>query len=335
MKKIGIVTIESLNYGNRLQNYALQEVVKSLGYNVETIRRVNHKALKQVIKRLIPIINLKANKMADFNKLINFSDFVIGRDDYPETIDKEYDYFICGSDQIWNPLIWFAGGKCDFLQFASHEKRISYAASFGINEIPDEYKDIYSDYLKCFHKLSVREEQGVSIIKNLADRDAEVVLDPTMLLSSSEWKRVAKKSRYIPIEKYVLVYLLGPASDECKEAIEYYSKTMKVFNIRQKFFGNQEIPIGPAEFLYAIEHASIVLTDSFHCTVFSVIFERPVYTFNRVGIEMSSRIKTLHSMLGIFQTDYKNIEINMNDAKENIEFLKVKSLDYLKRALHE
>lgn len=103
----------------------------------------------------------------------------------------KYDYFITGSDQVWNPHYNFIGTS-DLLAFAKPEQRISYSASFGVDEIPDEKKKEYTENLSQFMALSVREKRGAEIIKELTGKDAQVVLDPTMLLTSDQWSKVEK-----------------------------------------------------------------------------------------------------------------------------------------------
>lgn len=178
-------------------------------------------------------------------------------------LSEQFDYFIAGSDQIWNPYYDFVG-TTELLEFARPEQRISYAASFGVNEISDEKKEVYAKNLSQFKALSVREKRGAEIIKELTDREAKVVLDPTMLLTIEQWSKVEKKSKFIPKKKYGLVYSLGEKNTDFENAINLYGKEMKIFDIRTLQKNGREIPVGPAEFLYLIHHAEIILTDSFH-----------------------------------------------------------------------
>lgn len=335
MNKIGIVTIVSNNFGNRLQNYALQEILKEIGCSVETMRRAPKKqSMKDKIKSICQILlQTKGAKFQQFDKNINFADHVLSRDNFPVGLDNEYDYFIVGSDQVWNPNYDFVAGECDFLTFAAPSKRIAYAPSFGVNVIPKEKQAFFSERLNSFASLSVREEAGAKIIRELTGKDAPVVLDPTLMLSGDQWKRVMRPSKAIPKGKYALVYALGEQMDEFKEAIVYYGTQMQVFNIREIMNNGRELPIGPAEFLYAISNATVVLTDSYHCTVFALIFGKDVYTFERSGISMNSRIKTLHQLLGIEQKDYKKIRIDTQAVHDNILKLQAESMQYIRHAL--
>lgn len=178
MKKVAIVTILSNNLGNRLQNYALQEVVESLGFEVETIQK-GHKNnnlsrfMKYNIKKL-----LKKNdwKFRDFDRKINWSSYTLKEQDKKAEIAEKYDYFLAGSDQVWNPT--FAGTTDDsFLTFAPKEKRIAYAASFGVDNIPiDSYKK-FEKYMKGFSAISVREQRAVQMVEQYDNCYAELVLD--------------------------------------------------------------------------------------------------------------------------------------------------------------
>lgn len=215
MKKVAIVTIESLNYGNRLQNYALQEILKSLSCSVKTLHRVHEsKTVTSCAKRMAQnILQTKAAKFRQFDANIDFSDVILGKDDYPNGLAEKFDYFVVGSDQVWNPYYAFAGGECDFLTFAKNDQKISYAASFGVSIIPEKKEIEYAEYLKSFKSISVREHQGSIIVKKLSDRDATVVLDPTLLLDEEDWMKVEKKSLCRPKGKYVFVYALGDKTD--------------------------------------------------------------------------------------------------------------------------
>lgn len=332
MKKVAIVTIESFNYGNRLQNYALQEVIRSLGYDVKTLHRVKHtynfKALVQ------DLLQTKGAKFRSFDKNIDFSDIAIKANDYPLGLAKKFDYFIAGSDQVWNPYYDFVGA-CDLLCFAKANQRISYAASFGVDFIPDDKKEIYINNLKEFKALSVRETSGANIIKELIGKDVEVVLDPTMLISRDQWIKMEKE--YKITKPYVLVYALNNKSDDFDNAIKYYQNEYDIFDIRT-IKNNKEIAIGPSEFLYLIHHAQMILTDSFHAAVFSLIYHKKFMVFKRSDMDMSSRIVSLANIIGA-NDKLVNNNLDCSDGLD-YEFVdklfareKEKSLNYLKKAL--
>lgn len=342
MKKIAIVTIESLNYGNRLQNYAMQEVLKSFGCYVKTLHRINEdKTLRACVKRQIQnILQTKAAKFRRFDANIQYADIVVGRDDCPEGLAKKFDFFVAGSDQIWNPYYDFVAGKCDFLTFASDNQKISYAASFGISSLPLERKEEYASYLKSFKAISVREKQGAGIVEKLINRKATVVLDPTLLLDDKKWQKIEKKPQCCPKYRYVFVYALGEKSERFKAKIEQAKKGYGIFDVRAVQKNGRELPIGPSEFIYLLRNAEMILTDSFHATAFSIIFHKKFITFNRPGLNMNSRIESLAELIGkksclngcgdlVCETeiDYMKVDTLLNEEHR-------KSIEFLKRALN-
>lgn len=343
MKKVAIITIESLNYGNRLQNYALQEVLKSFGYSVNTVHRnYEPKSVKVYMKRAVQnLMQTKAAKFRKFDKKIEFSDVVLKRDDYPDGLADEFNYFIVGSDQVWNPHYDFVAGKCDFLAFARDDQKISYAASFGVSEIPSERKLEFATYLKNFKAISVRENRGAKIVEELADRKAMVVLDPTLLLNENDWRKVEKKSSFCPKRKYVFVYALGNKSNRFKEKIEQLKDRYEIFDVRTLQMNGRELPIGPSEFLYLIRNAEEILTDSFHATVFSIIFHKKFITFNRPGLNMNSRIESLAEVVGAKNrlTEYGDLncetEIDYVKVDKALQEERRSSIEFLKDALSD
>lgn len=340
-KKIAIVTIVTVNFGNRLQNYALQNVLEKMHYSVYTLRRCDEKKeVKDYIKSIAQtVLHTKGLKFKRFNNNIHFAEDIVTRDECPQDLADRYDYFISGSDQVWNPHYDFVAGKCDFLAFAKNNQKVSYAASFGVNEIPDERKKEFTENLKTFKAISVREKQGAKIVKDLTDREATVVLDPTLLLDENEWRMVEKKSRCCPKRQYVFVYALGDKNDRFKKKIKQLSEKYEIFDVRLIQKNGKELPVGPSEFLYLLRNAEIILTDSFHATVFSIIFHKRFITFNRSGLNMNSRIESLAELIGeknrinqygdlVCETeiDYKNVGVAIEKEKE-------KSLAFLAKAL--
>ena len=342
MKKVAIVTIESMNYGNRLQNYALQEVLQSIGCEVETFHReIIRKGVKERIKRLMQnIFRTKALRFRQFDSNIKFSNILVGRDDYPDGLSDQFDYFVVGSDQVWNPHYDFVAGKCDFLMFANDTQKISYAASFGVSDIPREKKREFAERLSKFRVISVRETQGAKIIKDLTGREVPVVLDPTLLLNESKWRKVERKPSFCPKHKYAFVYALGDKSEQFKEKIEQLEGKYEIFDVRAMQKNGKERPVGPSEFLYLIRNSEVVLTDSFHATVFSIVFHKKFITYNRQGLNMNSRIVSLAELVGAMNrlTEYGDLNcetgINCENVNEVLKEERRKSIDFLKNALN-
>ena len=309
MKRIGITINDNNNYGNRLQNYAVQEYLKRLGFEVETLRNAEvYNDKKKFILRLIKK-KLKENKhnlterdrcFKVFNNNIKFSENKITAFSH---IKNKYDYFIVGSDQVWNPNI----GRLrdvDLLNFADSKQRISLSASFGVN---------------CISK----EEAGKRIINDILPRnDVEVLIDPTMLLTADEWDKVAKKPKQLDNlknKRYILTYFLGNLSMDKKGKIEEIAQknNCEIINILDK--NSPFYQTGPSEFLYLEKNAILICTDSFHSCVFSILYNRPFLVFQREGNvnKMNSRIETL---LNKFKLEDREVNENITDDKLKYDY---------------
>lgn len=329
MKKVAIITINSQNYGNRLQNYALQTVLEKLGCEVTTLNRdLSHISFSYKLRNYIHYI-WKTNKTTNFfkfDKLIKWSNNVYNSN--LDQLNKEYDFFVAGSDQIWNPYYAFTGTELDFLTFTSTNKKIAYAASFGVSELPEEKIYEFQKKLYGFEKISVREDAGAKIIENLTEKKVPVVLDPTMLLNVEHWRKLEKRPIKMTNEKYTLVYCVESMSDELKIKVEQEKKKGLVLEIKK--FENKEWAIGPAEFIYLIDHADKLITDSFHGTVFSILFHTPFVICKRDGINMNSRIDTL---LNCFELNDNLTAERFMNADKILTLKREESLSFLKKAL--
>ena len=306
------------NYGNLLQNYALQQVLRRYVARVDTIwvqpdnfmpRCWWHWSWKQPIKYVLDWKNFRSDmlsgsvgyEMARQVKMRDFADRYIsyryGVQDFARLAD-EYDVFVVGSDQVWNPI--FAPEDEYFLGFAPERKRLSYAASISIPEIPAEHRERFIHGIKGMHSLSLREQAGADLIRELTGREAEVHVDPTMLLTADEWRAVERVPAWYHGEDYVLTYFLGTRPPEVDALL---AKTgLRVVNLLD-MADYVAYTTGVDEFIWAIEHASLVYTDSFHGTVFSILFRRPFVACNRVGTateeNMGSRLDTLLGYFGL------------------------------------
>lgn len=353
MKKIGIITPNGYyNYGNRLQNYALQEVLKSFDYDVETlivrcrkphvsidprddrgerdepcflkrvINRPMHENMGILLKRVNRVlgkrkrerrqlliaeaVKQREEKFIDFSRLyINEKDYSITGESFPAEHVDEFSYFVVGSDQVWNPFYHWGMTPTYWLDFAPKEKRISYAASFGVGCIPDEYKELYSNYLNNMRSLSVRELDGARLVTELTGReDVSVNVDPVLLLSKEHWHKLARPSSAKPSGSYILTYFLGTISDDVAVQINTVAKQLgaEVVNLAKEDDLRAYVA-DPAEFLDYINNADLFYTDSFHGSAFSVLFGTCFVVCPRMGSEvdqsMLSRIDTLLSMFDL------------------------------------
>lgn len=369
MNKVAIFTLNGYyNYGNRLQNYAMQEILKSLNLDVETIinnrKSTNNKKLKDRIYNLLKcqpneIYNKLYNKFSkngiDYNtnkrtevfkkftlEYINETDYSISKDNIPKGLSIIYDYFITGSDQVWNPRN-LHGSSVYFLTFAEEHKRIAYAPSFGVSEIKPEFLENYKEWISGMHKLSVREDDGAKIIKELTGRDAPVLVDPTLLITREKWLSIAKEASNKPKVRYLLTYFLGGIPDNYKNQIKNIVKENKleVINLgdnREK----DTYRTGPSEFIDYINDCSIFFTDSFHGAVFSILLEKPFIVFKRAGsTSMYSRIDTLLNKFELNDRKAENMpweenvfEIDFSHVPPILEAERKKSIEYLKNALN-
>lgn len=353
MAKIGIVTITNngSNYGNALQNYAVKRVYENLGHNAITIYSVDGAeyctSMKYKLKMWIKAHSFLKSSLP-FRRELAFTSFrkKYLNDSHPVTeqqIDAQimdYDYFSVGSDQVWNFEFRCNSIHKDFLllKFSPKEKRIAYSASFGISKLQINYIDVFEKALNGFKAISVRENEGKKIVESLIHKEASILIDPTLMLSREEWDEI-KNNKINEKEKYVVVYFLGNMTEVLKKDLaELKEKGYKVHH-----FLNKEDPdlysAGPREFISWISGASCVLTDSFHASVFSFIYNKPFYIYERCDHEesMMSRIETLLSTFQLKNRLRSEVEqINLNcDYSEAYEILKkeqVKTYQFLNNA---
>ena len=382
MIRIGILSHyhNSTNYGGALQAYALCKVLNDMGYDSEQIdvdcfaecKNLTETVsiTKKIIRKIKPIYRglntlryhkskvLRCNLQSafrDFNE--NFIPHSAKKYDcknIAETLDR-YDIFIVGSDQVWNPIWYF---EPFFLSFApSDVPKISYAASIAQSKLSLDVKQIYKQHLKDFCAVSVREENAVELLKDISPVDVEYVLDPTLLLDDGEWKHIASKK--IVDKPYVFCYFLGENNKIRSIAKEYAHKhNLVLVNIQHATgqYHKSDIDYGdirleapsPNDFLSLTEYADMVFTDSFHACVFSLIFKRQFFVFEREGhTNMSSRITSLMNLYKTenrlcntverVNTEYIYRQQNIDYSKTGLlsEQKKRASIDFLVRNLNE
>ncbi len=349
MKKIGILTIiDNDNYGNRLQNYAITKII-SIFSSTTAITLNNREFLndrKYYFLRKMKYLNSKDTYSINLKRKMNFMEF----NNYINFNQKElnpfvkynnFDFVLCGSDQVWNPNF----GRlrdADLLCFVKPDKRIAFSASFGVNDIPENMKNRVGKALKKFKAISVREDAGKKIVEELTGRtDVEVLVDPTMLLTDKEWDEVSKKPKMLKSDKYILNYFLGDLSDARKNEINRVAKEngCKVINILDK--ESQFYECGPSEFLYLEKHAFLICTDSFHSSVFGILYNTPFLVFEREdnNVSMNSRLDTLFSKFKLENRKYKgkisneDLKCDYTEAYKILEIERDKSIKFLKNAL--
>lgn len=302
--KAGLLTFHHAHhYGAQLQAYALMRKTESAGADCEVINYVRpdttegNRLFKKGLSARALLSN--ANTLVNYGRLRRrykrFESFV--NDDmklsarfyrsYEELLKDapEYDVYVCGSDQIWNPFIYKENtyDPAFFADFAKSGRRIAYAPSFGISEIPEDKRDDLRRYLERFDCLSVREKQGEKIIRDVTGRDSVTVLDPTLLLTGDEWSGLSADPVYK--EPYILCYFISDPrrySGYVKALSEKYGlPVVSLCGARRVVPQTRHtvLDAGPREFLGLFRDASMVCTNSFHGTVFSITFRKDFFSF--------------------------------------------------------
>ena len=320
--KIANLTLDGyFNYGNVLQRYAVCNLLMGLGAEVESLWFSPQAGFLPYLQSHYPWmkdswdwktwvklgINWKGatHKMfsgenaweAARNAVIkSFVDrYIPMRYDVDFTrVADEYDYFVTGSDQVWNPYL--ADLEKLFIKFAPGEKRIAYAASISCPEIPQDKLQAFIDGVNGMKEISVREQAGADLIQQLTGRRVQVVADPTMLVTAEDWRSIARKPSWLKGDEQLLVtYFLGKRPDSVIESIARENGLQIVNMLDERVF--EHYAIAPEEWLWLIDHARFTYTDSFHGTVFSILFRTPFVVTERVDAgcasKMTSRIDTL------------------------------------------
>ncbi|MEI6856501.1 polysaccharide pyruvyl transferase family protein [Psychrilyobacter sp.] len=363
MKKVGILTIVNYdNYGNKLQNYAVEQLVKKNGYQPETIinkREYKKSLIKKLIlftKRIIKIclgykLNnsiLEKNKILrfkDFSKrYLNESNFEIYYNDITKLDQSDYYKVIIGSDQIWNPNFGEKGASDNnFAQFVPKEKRIAFSPSIAVSKIEIEWQSKYKKWMEEIPFLSCREEVGAKLIKNLTGRDTEVLVDPTMVLTKEEWKFFSLPQENKTKKKYILTYYLGDLEEEYERKVKKIAQenNFDIINLCDKNIPDLYMA-DPREWVDYIANAELFLTDSFHGVVFSILMETPFIVFNRISnhVSMNSRMDTILSKFKFENRKKEEVfdrenyfNIDFNHCEEILKIERKKALNYLKNAL--
>ena len=244
--------------------------------------------------------------------------------------DDSYDAVIAGSDQVWNITIE-DGDDAYFLPWVKQARKIAYAPSFGSKNISKYAKDPnkYKKYIASFDDISIRENNGKKWIKELTGINCNVVLDPTLLLKKEDYERIMDTNIRLP-KKYNL------------PVIAFNTKTFYVKGIQHKGFTLPSLE-NPSTYLALINYATLVITTSFHGTVFSTIFRKKFWTIKNGGMfGDDDRVKTLIEQLCVedrliaakFDNDFNYLaSVNYKDYEEKLPILQSKSIKYLKESL--
>lgn len=375
MKRIALMTwYDNENYGTALQSFALQTVISQFaiceiipyksphpGYGMKDIlnpvlrKNFLWKLYERIIlahfsKQYLLLQEERRRRMTSFlSEYLRFAEY----DSCYETLESlqnKYDIFICGSDQIWNPTRLDKHFYLDFVNPSNF--KIAYAPSFGVSKISK--KIINNDIKKLINQfdfLSVREHAGRTIIKQFSEKDVPVCLDPTLLMDSAFWKKLADKSQIKLPSDYVYCYLLGRNKKHLRKSQEAANKLhMKLLlqpNHLSDYTSEIELipPSGPIDFLNSINQSRLVCTDSYHGVIFSIIFHKPFILYKRfasgAGSSQNSRIETLLQLFDLEERldfDWENsrekmLEIPFEKYEAILKSEREKSIKYLKTAI--
>ena len=285
--KLNPAYIREVLISRPMYKYDINRVDKGIVHNLIYAKKNSN--------NLIRLRKRRSERFRTFaNQNLNISKLILNKENITKEWVESIDFFICGSDQIWNPT-YATTSELAFCSFAP-EKTICLSPSFGVSEIPEFRRTEYSEWLKKIKYLSVREEAGQKIIKNLTGRKAQVLLDPTMMISVEIWEDLCKEPEKKLPDHYIVCYFLGRIDKSYNKKIRDFSKqtglpVVMLFDITMPEYYTYD----PAEVLFAIKHADYVLTDSFHGSVFSILFHKEFYVFarNEGGLNMNSRMETL------------------------------------------
>lgn len=352
--KIGILTFNrALNYGAMLQMYALQNAIKRLGIDAEV---VDYRS--PYIEQQRPFLTLKSSavlsdiarvifyhkKRATFQKFINKNIHLSDEKYTPANISsaaEKFDFFIAGSDQIWNTNLTQMDMNY-FLVFANGFQRYSYAASIGMLDFPKEGKTQIVDALRNFRYISVREKSAQELIENEVQHVKCICsLDPTLLLTKDEWSLLTACVRPEK-EKYIMVFSVEKSLTLIEEVVRYArNKSLKVLYVGPYVKTNlvTYIPAPTVERLLALfMNSECVFTNSFHGTVFSIVFHKKFYSRIELEKGRNARVTDLLESLGLSnRLNLMNIESEVDwvYVDEQIAAKRKESISYLQRVIEE
>lgn len=320
-KKVGIITMHKvINYGSALQAYALQHVIEKMGHDVEIIDYIypneyhrqfaqKRSALRRLISYIIDLLkgSPRQKRIKAFEEFYKENLKLSRTYNSKEELHKDppkYDVYMTGSDQVWNPRSIHVDTSF-MLSFTDSPNKVAFSASIAKGEIPEQYKKLYTSALRKYKHICMREKRGAELVESLIGYKPEVVLDPTMLLTGGEWREFAKKSNIDIKQPYILVYVLGYSFnvypyiyDLIKHVQQQLNMKLIVLNMSKQYaqiLSNKKI-IDNAniyDFVKLFANASMVITDSFHGTAFSLSLNVPFYSVVNNIENADSRISDL------------------------------------------
>lgn len=381
MKRVALViNYDYHDYGGMLQAFATQKVLDKFSVDSEAIdfdnlkADINKRKWRYFLSNIVDVTIVKEKSQVISKRLRMKVDSSFGKkmtqrdsafDQFCHESFKvsrkfeswkalneaclDYDGVLVGSDQLWLPSN--VAGDYYTLSFAPDEiKKISYATSFGIGALPVKMKEQYSKFLNRINYLSAREISGQNIIREITGRDVPLVCDPTMLLEKEDWNRIAKDRRIIEGD-YIFCYFMGD-NPEQREFVKRLAKKenckiVALLHLDQYIATDESYvdiapyDIDPLGFVNLVKNAKYVCTDSFHGTVFSIIFSKDFFTFKRfnkkASLSTNTRLTSLLNTFGLNNrlfTGYESIEENLevknySVIQENLKKFREDSINYL------
>lgn len=333
--KIAVVTFcNNGNYGSELQAVAMNQLIESHGGKAEfcviksssklgrateiiwsrlrnSASCMFNKEYRKLYKQLCD--NSAAQQQIDSELSLTVRSFLnneitVKRLSKRAFRKSSYDFYIVGSDQIWSPFC-MPFRREYFLDFVSPQRKIAYAPSMGVNELPEFYIKKAMPYIARFSHLSAREISAKEAIESNTDKKVQLVLDPTLAAGRQFWEQKIndRSDSVVPDEPYVLCYFLGRLSKKKTELINRYSNGRKIIvlpyqSMEQTLDNSHYVCADPIEFISLIKNADYVFTDSFHGCCFSLIFEKPFTVFERTHQTAVKQTSRIHSLLNMFNT---------------------------------
>lgn len=346
-KRIGILTFHrALNYGAVFQTYALQTAMRGLGAEADIIdyraqfneKRFQRKKLRDIlhVRELYSVIFRNAymtysrKTFEGFCQKMQMSEVCTTQDGLREVCSK-YDRIVSGSDQVWN-IACTSGDDSYFLPFMNDsQKKTSYAASIGYQKLPEQFIEQYKTWISGFSEISVREKSAVDIVHALTGREAEYVVDPTLLLEKSDWLKLADEAK-VPEEPFVLMYLMS----EDRELIRFAKNLVKKNNCKLLYINDRlfKLPgavnlrdVTPEQWLGLFAKATYVVTNSFHGTVFSINFNKQFFVRYIPHSIANTRIRCALEEYGLLNREIDSLD-NTRCNYQTVNTILAKNREY-------
>ena len=360
MEKIGLITLHKDNFGSILQCYATKYAIEELGYKCDVLYEIDNNKFGKIAKKIVGFLKLIGGYLFDQEYVISrkkikstpqsLSDCTRRKMDefveevlYPRgytfrelcRIEKEYIAFVVGSDQVWNAFNTIP--RAYFLKFTANSKKIAFAASFGTDKPDKTFKKKIRDGLSGFDDISVREESGVDIVKEISsDIPVVRIADPTIMLDANYWRVFCQNEKVG--QNYVLVHFLNNPNDIAVDKIEQIRKEygLEVVCIGYKYDLFSKYPWGffdcsPREYVAYINGASYICTDSFHTALFSINLGKEFYVFDRQYLHSHPQTSRISELLVRYNLNDRFI--NDNEKEKTISVVTNESLIFQEREL--